>query len=117
MAPTKRSARNTQIRQRPRRNRVSEAVRSLVRETEVLPSDLILPLFVMDGKNEQKPITSMPGQFRFTRDRIVATAKRAQELGISAVALFPLIKGSLKDTYAKESLNPDGLLQRTVRDL
>lgn len=105
------------LRVRPRRNRVTEAMRSLVRETELRPSDLILPMFVMDGQSQQVAINSMPGQFRLTRDRVVAIAKRAYELGIPAVALFPLINDKLKDRFAKESTNDSGLLQKTVRDI
>lgn len=117
MASKEPAGKTLSIRARPRRNRVSESIRGLVRETELHASDLILPLFVMDGQNQQMPIASMPGQFRLTRDRVVATAKRAFELGIPAVALFPVIKDSLKDKYANESLNDSGLLQKTVRDL
>ncbi len=117
MARRKTHEKRLSLRSRPRRNRGSEAIRALARETELQPSDLILPLFVMDGKNRQAAITSMPGQFRMTRDRIVATARRAHGLGIPAVALFPVIKGALKDRFARESLNDSGLLQTTVRAL
>ncbi len=105
------------LRQRPRRNRVSDAVRRMVRETELSPADLVLPLFVMEGQSQQKPITSMPGQSRMSRDRIVQTTKRAYDLGIPAVALFPVIADQRKDRYAKESVNPDGLLQKTIADI
>lgn len=105
------------LRQRPRRNRTIEAVRKLVREHTLLADHLILPLFVMEGKDKQVAIKSMPGQFRYSRDKIIATAKRAAKLGIPAVALFPVIDDKLKDKYAKESVNKDGLLQKTIRDL
>jgi porphobilinogen synthase len=105
------------LRQRPRRNRASEPIRRLVRETSLKPDHLILPLFVMEGKDKQIAIKSMPGQFRFSRDKIVATAKRAAKLGIPAIALFPVIDDKLKDKYAKESVNKDGLLQKTIKDL
>jgi porphobilinogen synthase len=103
--------------QRPRRNRVSRAVRDLVRETTLTPADFILPLFVIDGRGQKVPIPSMPGCFRLSPDLIVAQARTAWELGIPAVALFPALPESLKDRLATESVNPDGLLQRTIREL
>jgi porphobilinogen synthase len=102
---------------RPRRNRKSASLRSLVRETILTPSDFILPLFVMEGSRKRSAIASMPGVFRLTRDLVVAEARRAYKLGIPAVALFPVVPGKLKDKRATESANKDGLLQRTVRDL
>jgi porphobilinogen synthase len=100
---------------RPRRNRTSDAVRRLVRETSLSPSDLIWPLFVVDG--EKQPIGSMPGCFRLPRDLLVEEARQAWTLGVPAVALFPALPDDLKDPMAKESANPDGLLQHAVRDL
>ncbi len=102
---------------RPRRNRVSAAVRALIRETALAPADFIWPLFVVEGEGVRDPVASMPGVDRLSRDLLVREAKEAQAAGIPAVALFPALDGSLKDPLAKESVNPDGLLQRTVRDL
>ena len=102
---------------RPRRNRKSAMMRALVRETILAPSNFILPLFVMEGKKQKDPIRSMPGVFRLSRDLIVAEAKRAYRLGIPAVALFPVIPDRQKDRLATASKDPDGLLQKTVRDL
>ncbi len=102
---------------RPRRNRKNAALRALVRETILSPSNFILPLFVMEGKNEKSAIRSMPGVFRVSRDLVVAEAKRARKLGIPAVALFPVIADRKKDKRATESKNRDGLLQKTIRDL
>jgi len=102
---------------RPRRNRATESIRSLVRETTLTPSDLIWPLFVVDGENERVPIGSMPGCFRFSRDILVQEAREAFDSGVPAVALFPALPESLKDPLAKESANPDGLLQHAIRDL
>jgi porphobilinogen synthase len=101
---------------RPRRNRTSDAVRRLVRETTLSPSDLIWPLFVVD-RGEKHPIGSMPGCFRLPKDLLVEEARQAWKLGIPAVALFPALTDDLKDPLATESANPDGLLQQTVRDL
>src|SRR4051812_10081422 len=94
---------------RPRRNRSTESMRALVRETILSPSNFILPLFVTEGKKQRIPITSMPGIFRLSRDLIVAEARRAHKLGISAVALFPVIDEKKKDKRASESKNQDGL--------
>ena len=103
--------------QRPRRNRRTEAIRRLVRENEITPDHLILPLFVCDGKNRRIAISSMPGVCRLSRDMLVKEARAAWKLGIPAVALFPALPDRLKDHTATESLNPDGLLQQTVRAL
>ena len=103
--------------QRPRRNRRTEAIRRLVRETDLTPAHLILPLFVSEGKNRRTAIASMPGVFRLSRDLLVKEARAAWKLGIPAVALFPALPDRLKDTTASEALNPDGLLQQTVRAL
>ncbi len=102
---------------RPRRNRLTAALRALVRETRVTPNDLVLPLFVVEGDDMEETVAAMPGVSRLSPDRVVAQARAAHVLGIPAVALFPVIDDSLKDSHAAESANPDGLLQRTVREL
>ena len=102
---------------RPRRNRRTAALRALVRETSVTPADLILPLFVVEGSDLEEPVAAMPDTSRLSPDRIVARARAAHAVGIPAVALFPVIDDALKDSHAAESANPDGLLQRTVREL
>jgi len=103
--------------QRPRRNRKSDAIRRMVRETHLRPDDLIWPLFVVDGKGERVPIEAMPDCFRFSPDLIVEESLEAFKRGIPAVALFPALPDSVKDRTATESVNPDGLLQRTVKAL
>lgn len=102
------------ITQRPRRNRATKGIRELVRETRLHPSDFILPLFVMEGKNKNVPIKAMPGQSRLSIDLIVKKCAEAYELGVPAVTLFPVIEDEKKDKYAKESTNANGLLQRTI---
>ncbi len=89
----------------------------MARETTLTPDHLVWPLFVCEGKNRRIPIRSMPGCFRFSRDLIVKEARAAFKLGIPAVALFPAIPDRLKDPLATESVNPNGLLQQTVRAL
>ncbi|MFI5391081.1 MAG: porphobilinogen synthase [Bacteriovoracales bacterium] len=105
------------ITQRPRRNRKSENMRSLVRETIVTPKDLIAPLFVMEGKEVAAPIKSMPGQFRLSIDRLIEEARQLQDLGIPCVSIFPVIDDKLKDPKALESLNPNGLYPRAISAL
>ncbi len=102
---------------RPRRNRRGDAIRRLVRETWLTPADFILPLFIIEGRNRREPIAAMPGQDRLSPDLIVKTAREAWRLGVPAIALFPALPDSLKDPLARESVNPQGLLQRTVRAL
>jgi porphobilinogen synthase len=102
---------------RPRRNRRTAALRSLVQETYLRPNDLILPLFVTEGRKVRTPIGSMPGQFRLSIDLLVETAREASDLGIPAVALFPVVPDSKKDRHAKESANPSGLLQNAIAEL
>lgn len=102
---------------RPRRNRASAAIRAMVRETELTPAHLVWPVFVCEGRNRRSPILSMPGCYRLSRDLVVKEARAAHKLGIQAVALFPVIPPKLKDALATESVNPDGLLQKTIRAL
>ncbi len=103
--------------QRPRRLRRTDAIRRLVRETHLHVDDLIYPLFVMEGENTKVEIPSMPGTYRFTADLLLQEAKEAAELGIPAVALFPALPESKKDPTGRESCNPNGLVQTTVRAL
>ena len=103
--------------QRPRRNRQSKEIRALVRETELTPSDLIWPLFVVEGKNIEQPIASMPGVYRRSIDKLIEAAKAAHGRGIPAVALFPALDDALKTPTGKESLNAEGLLPRCVHAL
>ncbi len=101
---------------RPRRGRVNAGMRTLVRETSLDAGHLVLPLFVHEGPGSQ-PISAMPGVARQDLPALMATAQAARELGIRAVALFPALGAGCKDAAASESVNPDGLLQRTVRAL
>jgi len=102
---------------RPRRNRLTSGVRGLIRETNIQPRDLVWPTFVQEGNNLRTPIGSMPGVSRLSIDQLVVDSNKAFELGVPAVALFPAIDDSLKNSEGKESLNPEGLLQRAVKKL
>lgn len=102
---------------RPRRNRRTESIRKMVRETELRASDFILPLFVIDGEGEPVPVASMPGVSRWPLKGAVEQAALAYEMGLSGVAIFPAISDSLKDPRASESVNPEGLNQRVIREI
>ncbi len=103
--------------QRPRRNRVSAGLRDLVRENQVTPADLVLPVFVQDGKNKCTPIGPMPGCARLSIDLLLKLAAEAAEAGIRALALFPALPEKLKNSQASSSTDPDGLLPRCLRAL
>ncbi len=101
---------------RPRRNRKSEAVRGLVRETALHPADLIYPLFLHEDP-EDVPIASMPGCVRWSLEGLVGEVGEAWRAGVRAVVLFPKIEDSLKSPRGEECHNPDGLVPRAVRAL
>lgn len=100
---------------RPRRLRASAAIRDLVRETRLHASDLIAPLFIVEGSGVQDPIPSMPGIFRMSLDIALNEAKELHALGIRAVLLFTKVPDERKDNAGTEALNPDGLMQRAIR--
>ncbi len=100
---------------RLRRNRQSEAIRNLVRETELHRADLIAPIFLIEGSKEKSRIASMPGIERLSIDLAVEEAEWLHERGIQAVALFPFVDRSFKSLSAEEAWNPDGLLARAIR--
>ncbi len=102
---------------RPRRNRKSAAIRNLSEETQLTVNDLILPLFLVEGSKQKQPIEAMPGVYRYSMDELQKVVARAKELGINAIALFPALEDASKDSMATESRNPEGLLQRTLREL
>jgi porphobilinogen synthase len=100
---------------RPRRNRKSEWARRLVRESVLTASDLIWPLFVVEGERTRVPVASMPGVERLTVDEAARDAERAAQLDIPAIALFPYTDPALKDETGSEALNSRNLICRTVR--
>jgi len=102
---------------RPRRMRKDEFSRRLMREHHLRTDDLIYPVFVMEGKQKEEAIPSMPGIKRQSMDLILETAKECFKLGIPAIALFPVIDPSLKTDDAKEAYNKEGLTQRVVQEL
>jgi porphobilinogen synthase len=100
---------------RPRRLRRTEALRSFVRETSLTARSLVYPLFVCPGTNVQDEIKSMPGNHRWSVDRLVEECKSARDLGIPAVILFGIPES--KDEAASGAYAPDGIVQRAVRAL
>jgi porphobilinogen synthase len=102
---------------RMRRMRRSDFSRRLMRETRLAPEDLIYPVFVLEGSGRREPVPSMPGVERKSIDLLVGEAREVQDLGIPAVALFPVTPSEAKSEDAREAYSPDGLAQRAVRAL
>ena len=102
---------------RMRRMRKDDFSRRLMRENVLTTNDLIFPVFVLEGENQRQAIPSMPGVERLSIDLLVKQAKEAFELGIPAMALFPVVEADGKSDDAEEAYNPDGLVQRTIREL
>jgi porphobilinogen synthase len=102
---------------RPRRMRHDEFSRRLMRESSLTVDDLIYPMFITEGNNQRVAIASMPGIERLSVDLLLDEAKLLTELGIPAIALFPVVSEEKKSDDAAEAWNPNGLLQNAVREL
>ncbi len=102
---------------RMRRMRRDDFSRRLMREHTLTANDLIYPVFVLDGENKCESVASMPGVERLSLDLLLPVAEECVQLGIPALALFPVIGADLKTLGAEEALNPDGLVPRTVAAL
>ncbi|MBK6703303.1 MAG: porphobilinogen synthase [Caulobacteraceae bacterium] len=100
---------------RPRRLRQNNWVRRLTRETQLSVDDLIWAMVVHEGSEAEIPVAAMPGTVRFSIRAAANAAKRAQDLGIPAIAVFPFIDGAKKDPSGKEALNDRGLVCNAVR--
>ena len=98
---------------RPRRLRSSEVLRKMVRETRVDRASLIYPMFVMDGENTVEEISAMPGQFRYTVDRMGEELQRLTDAGVSSVMLFGI--PAVKDEVGSQAYAEDGIVQRALR--
>ena len=98
---------------RPRRLRLSPAIRDMVRETTLGPADFIYPLFIRHGADQQVPIESMPGQFQWTLDRLPAQAKAIAALGIRAVILFGI--PAQKDACGSDNYSEGGIIPQAIR--
>ena len=111
------SSDNSFPRVRLRRNRKSAWIRDLTAQNTFLPSDLILPLFVIEGKNKEEKISHLPDVSRLSIDLIVKKAKEAQKLGITALMLFPALDQKLKSSNGKEAINSKNLMCRAIYEI
>ena len=102
---------------RLRRSRQSKWSRRLISENNLSVDDLILPIFIVEGKNKKIPVKSMPGIFRYTLDKLNSVVKTAIDLGIPMIALFPYTPKKLKDSLGTESLNPNNLVCRACKQV
>ena len=101
-----------------RRNRIlrqSPAIRSLVAETILTPNDFIVPLFIVEGEGVKEEIASMQGYFRYSLDNTIKEVKELWAMGLKCVLLFVKCKDELKNQYGDEAINPDGLMQRSIK--
>ncbi|MFC2176382.1 porphobilinogen synthase [Bacteroidota bacterium] len=103
--------------ERPRRNRRTEQIRSMVRETRLELSNLIYPLFVVDGTGQQQAIASLPGISRFSEDLVVKEVEECLKLGIESFVLFPAVEDSLKDKQATYGYNDKNFYLRIIKRL
>ncbi|MBX7094428.1 MAG: porphobilinogen synthase [Flavobacteriales bacterium] len=102
---------------RPRRNRKSEVVRSMVRETRLELDNLIYPLFLVDGKNKKSEIKSLPGNFRLSGDLILKEIETCMNLGLNSFILFPAVEDSLKDKTATYSYSKKNFYLKTIAEI
>ncbi len=103
--------------QRPRRNRKNASIREMVAETRWGVENLILPVFLTEGKGKEVPVASMPGISRRSLDHLLEYLKSVSDKGINSIALFPQIDDSLKNSTGDEALNPEGLIPRALVEI
>jgi porphobilinogen synthase len=99
---------------RNRRLRSSDAIRSLVEENHLRLTDFIVPLFLIDGSGKKEEIDSMPGCYLFSLDLLVDEVRICYDLGLRSVLLFAKCEDDLKDNKGTEAINPNGLMQRGI---
>ncbi|WP_082865402.1 MULTISPECIES: porphobilinogen synthase [unclassified Oleiphilus] len=112
-SPSQRQFPNSRL----RRMRFQDFSRRLMQENTLTANDLIYPMFILEGVNKREAVSSMPGVERLSIDLLLKEAQQLLELGIPAVALFPVTPSNAKSLDAKEAWNPEGLAQRAVRAL
>ncbi|WP_140936843.1 porphobilinogen synthase [Sphingobacterium lumbrici] len=100
--------------QRPRRNRKSAVIRDMIQETHLLPSNLIFPLFIVEGENQKTEVSSMPGIYRHSVDNLLREIESCLKLGLNAFDIFPAVEESLKDKFATESYREGTLYLRAI---
>jgi len=104
-------------RRRPRRNRKSQAIRSMVEETHVTAADLIFPLFLIDGTNKKIEVASMPGIFRLSCDLMLKEIEECLQAGVVAFDVFPAVEDKFKDKTATKSYDPDFFYLKALREI
>ncbi|MFN9502622.1 MAG: porphobilinogen synthase, partial [Chryseotalea sp.] len=102
---------------RPRRNRKSEAIRSIVRENEVRVNDLLFPLFLIDGTNKKIAVESMPGIYRLSLDLMLKEIEYCMKLGIIAFDIFPAVEDHLKDKTASKSYDQNFFYLKALKEI
>lgn len=102
---------------RPRRNRKSQVIRDMVEETRVSTTDLIFPIFLIDGKNKKSEVASMPGIFRLSSDLILKEIEACLKLGIRAFDVFPAVEDQFKDKTATKSYDPDFFYLKSLKEI
>lgn len=102
---------------RLRRNRRTQWLRDMTAETKLGCENLVLPIFIVEGHNQLQEIDSMPGVFRHSIDQLIETARKAEDMGIKMIGLFPSLEGDIKSDNADEAYNIDNLVCRAVRSL
>ncbi|MGY6647453.1 porphobilinogen synthase [Wenyingzhuangia sp. IMCC45574] len=103
--------------ERPRRNRRSEAIRAMVRETEVTVNDFIYPMFIVDGTGIKQEVSSMPGNYRWSLDLLIPEIEECLGLGIKSFVLFPAVDESLKDSTATYSYSEENFYLKAATTL
>ncbi len=102
---------------RPRRNRLTPSIRSLVQETHLHPNHLVAPLFVVEGQNQQQLIKSLPGVFRYSHDLLIKEVVNLYRLGVCAIDLFCYVPAEKRDAQGSEAIRENNILQQTIRFL
>lgn len=102
---------------RPRRNRATETIRNMVSETVVKSENLVYPLFLTDGKNKKSEVKSLPGNFRWSTDKVLGEIETCLKLGIHSFILFPSIEENLKDKMATHSYSSKNYYLKTIREI
>ncbi len=108
---------NINMLRRPRRNRKSATIRAMVEETRVHTDNLIFPLFLVDGKNQQVEVNSMPGIYRWSTDLMLKEIESCMTLGIRAFDVFPAVEDHLKDNHATKSYDKDFFYLKALREI
>lgn len=103
------------LQHRNRTLRQNDAIRQMMAETIITPNDFMMPIFIMEGKGQKEPIASMPGIYRMSLDLMIEEVKELYALGVKAVNPYVKCPDELKDNTGKESWNPEGLMQRSIK--